>query len=78
MTEKTFRKIRISLLAGICAAVMAAQTFGGEPPRAQNMSLFFPQFLIGGASEKNDDDENEKIQVEYTFRIAEIFRSIFG
>ena len=52
--------------------------------KAQNMSLLFPQFIIGVSVErKGDTDERVRIEekgvkTEYSFKIAEIFKRIFG
>lgn len=85
MTEKTISKFQKSLCAGLCAAVVFTAVSAPANKTPEKMSLFFPSFILGGSicADRNEDDSDDKIivaeeeKVEYTFKIAELFRSLF-
>lgn len=84
MTEKTVSKFGRALCAGIASAVVFASFSDCRELKAQNMSLLFPQFIIGVSVERKDDTdervriEEKGVKTEYSFKIAEIFKRIFG
>ncbi len=80
MYENKSSKIVKSLTAGFCAAVILAAAAGRQAPKQENLSLFFPGFILGAAIERDSGEceDREDVTIEFGFRIAEIFRSIFS
>ena len=66
-----FSKLKTSLAVGTASAVMISSFV----PFKMTGCLFFPSFIISACSSRSEDAEDN---VEYSFAIFDLLRSIFG
>ena len=83
MTDKIASKLGRSLCIGIAAATVFTSFSSSENVRSKNLSLLFPQFIMGVSTEKTEHNdervvvEEEPEEREYSLKIVELLQKLF-